>query len=94
MATLTVNLSPTLQNTLNHQGVYAWAVMFNGDTGAFENSYQLAGWNGTSQVVTSSTQISLAEPVNGGKLYLIIQSVDPGGTGIAPLTFGSGNTIA
>jgi len=92
MATLTVNLSSTLQTTLDHEGVYAWAVLFNGSTGAFEDAYQLAGWNGTSQVVTPSTPISLAEPVNGGKLYLIIQSVDPSG-GIDPLTFGAGNTI-
>ncbi|WP_422000097.1 hypothetical protein [Reyranella sp.] len=94
MATLTVNLSATLQGTLNQQNVYAWAVLFNGQTGAYEDSYQLAGWNGTSQVVAASTPITLDEPLNGGKLYLIIQSVDPGAaTPIAPLTFGSGNTI-
>lgn len=95
MATLTVNLSTALQATLNVQNVYAWLAYFNGDTGAYIDSFQLAGWNGTSQVVTASTPVTVAEPLNGGKFYLIVQSVDPGaGTPIAPLTFGSGNTIA
>jgi hypothetical protein len=95
MATLTVNLSAALQTTLNVQNVYAWLAYFNGDTGAYIDSYELAGWNGTSQVVTASTAVTEAEPLNGGKFYLIVQSVDPGAaTPIAPLTFGSGNTIA
>lgn len=94
MATLTVNLSSALQTTLNVHNVYAWLAYFNGDTGAYIDSYELAGWNGSSQVVTASTQVTVTEPLNGGKFYLIVQSVDPGAVApITPLTFGSSNTI-
>ena len=97
MATLTVNLSAELQGTLHGpgasgaEGLYAWVVNFDHATGNYQASYALAGWDGTpsSQVVNPTTTINVAEPLNAGKYYVIIQS-----TNGSPLTFGSGADIA
>lgn len=81
MTTLTVNLSSALQTTLNQTGVGVWAVYFNdGDVYSTELD---AG--------VGSTSIDLPGDLNGGKVYLLIQSVASGG--IAPLTFGSTGII-
>jgi hypothetical protein len=92
VTTLTVNLSTALQTTLDNSGttgIWAWAVYFN-DGNVY--STQLAGTVGSAQQVNATTPIDLPGTLNGGKVYLLIQSVAPGG--IAPLTFGAGNTIA
>lgn len=92
MTTLTVNLSTALQATLDNSGttgIWAWAVYFN-DGNVY--STQLAGTVGGNQQVNATTAIDLPGTLNGGKVYLLIQSVAAGG--IAPLTFGAGNTIA
>ena len=81
MTTLTVNLSSALQTTLNQTGVGVWAVYFNGG-----NVY-------STEVDASvgSTAIDLPGDLNGGKVYLLIQSVAAGG--IDPLTFGPSGLI-
>jgi hypothetical protein len=97
VATLTVSLSAKLQQTLfgpgadGAEGIYAWLVNFDHATGDYQASYQLAGWDGslTRQVVTPAINVDVAEPANGGKYYVVIQS-----TNGSPLTFGSGNDIA
>lgn len=81
MTTLTVNLSSTLQTTLDQPGVGVWAVYFNGGS---VYSTEIDASAGTAA-------IDLPGNLNGGKVYLLIQSVDSGG--IAPLTFGAGGII-
>jgi hypothetical protein len=44
---------------------------------------------------SASTQITLPNPYDGGKVYLLIQSIDSSNPDSPPvLTFGTGNVIA
>lgn len=81
MTTLTVNLSSALQTTLDQTGVGVWAVYFNGGN---VYSTEIDASAGT-------TAIDLPGDLNGGKVYLLIQSVASGG--IDPLTFGPSGII-
>ena len=86
---LTVNLSQTLQNTLNHEGVYAYAVVF--DTNGMVGSPTTIV-DGSTSTPTVSPTVSIALPpgLNGGKIYFIIQSVTAGD---ASGLFGTGGVI-
>lgn len=96
MSTLTVNLSAALQTTLGQPGVYAWAVPFyteaNAPSSTMATPVALVD-NGTIQD-SGTIEIDLGSSFPAGKVYFIIQSVDPGASEpIAPLTFGTGGTI-
>jgi hypothetical protein len=92
--TLNVNLSSTLQATLNQENVYVWAVVSAGGTIDTSNVYVIQNGASVSDPIPTLA-IDLPQPLNGGKIYFIIQSADPTGTTPIPvLTFGSGNTIA
>lgn len=81
MTTLTVNLSSALQTTLDQTGVGVWAVYFNGS-----NVYSTE-----IDASVGTVAIDLPGDLDGGKVYLLIQSVSSGG--IAPLTFGPSGVI-
>jgi len=91
---LTIALSETLQNTLSSTAngtIGVWAVYFT-DTGApVPTALPVQGGGSPS----ASTQITLPNPYDGGKIYLLIQSIDPSNPDSpAALTFGTGNVIA
>jgi hypothetical protein len=97
MTTLTVNLSTELQNTLGLSGVYAWAVPVDTPSNASSSEMQPAVELVNNGVVQNngSVQIDLGSSFPSGKVYFIIQSVDPNASDpIAPLTFGSGGIIS
>lgn len=89
---LTIALSQQLQSTLSsttNGQVGIWAVYFT-DTGAPVATALQVG-----STPTPTTQITLPNPYDGGKVYLIIQSIDPTNPNSPPaLTFGTGNVIA
>ena len=97
MTTLTVDLSSTLQTTLNQTGVWSWAVYFTvtgtgTDAVTTVNATQLAGQVSGSQEVEATTVLDLPGTLNGGKIYFIQQSI--GGTSpVDTLTFGSTGII-
>jgi len=74
MTTLNVELSTTLQATLGQPGVWAYAVFF--DSAGTANWTELV-LNGTIQN-SGTNAIDLPEPYSGGKVYLLVQSQDPG----------------
>lgn len=75
--TLTVKLSNDLVTTLNHQGVYAYAVTYdkNGQVGS---PVTIVDGKTATPTVNSTVTIDLPSIVNAGKVYFIIQSVAPG----------------
>jgi hypothetical protein len=91
---LTIALSETLQNTLSsttNGQVGVWAVYFDNSGGVFSQTITVQGGNNPA----SATQIILPNPYDGGKVYLIIQSIDPSNPDSPPaLTFGSGGVIS
>jgi hypothetical protein len=94
-STLTVNLSQTLQGTLGKAGTYAWAVLYDQANGNNAVSTTPLVINGAIQSSGAIT-VNLPPTVNGGKLYLIVQSVDPNQQdqgAIPPLTFGPSGII-
>lgn len=72
MTTLSVNLTPTLQTTLQQQGVWAYAVYFD-STGPVWNTLVE---NGALQTNAGTLDIALPTTFNGGKVYFLIQSQD------------------
>ena len=95
MATnLTVTLSETLQNTLSsttNGSVGIWAVYFtNGGKTPHAVKLEVEGGNHPKP----ATEIALPNPYDGGKIYLLIQSIDPGNhASPAALTFGATGVI-
>lgn len=88
---LTIALSQQLQTTLSsttNGQIGIWAVYFT-DTGAPVATALQVG-----STPTPSTQITLPNPYDGGKVYLLIQSIDPGNPNSpAELTFGTNGVI-
>lgn len=88
---ITIALSQQLQTTLSSTStgqIGIWAVYFT-DTGAPVVTSLLAG-----TTPTPSTQITLPNPYDGGKVYLLIQSYDTGNANSpAELTFGTNGVI-
>ncbi len=81
--TLDVTLSAQLQAELGHAGVYAYAVVFDaaGGNTAIEPVTTLVN-NGT-VVGGGSDEIALTDgagTMNGGKVYFVVQSIDPADT--------------
>ncbi|QTL03131.1 hypothetical protein J5J86_20610 [Aquabacter sp. L1I39] len=72
MTTLSVNLTPTLQTTLQQPGVWAYAVYFD-STGPVWNPLVE---NGQLQTTAGALDIALPTTFNGGKVYFLIQSQD------------------
>lgn len=86
--TLNVALSAKLQNTLGHQGAYAYAVLIDG--GKIASSKTLVDGSATHPVPVPTTAIDLPTTLNGGKVYFIVQSVEAGHpSGL----FGAGDAI-
>ncbi len=77
MTTLTIKLSDKLVDTLNHEGVYAYAVTYdtNGQVGS---AHTIVDGSTATPTVHSTLNIDLPWEVNSGKTYIIIQSVAPG----------------
>ncbi|NBN64291.1 DUF4114 domain-containing protein [Pannonibacter tanglangensis] len=76
MTTLTVGLTSTLQKTLGSAGAYAYAVYFDASGTAQWTPLVV---NGALQASTSPGRfaIDLPSPLDGGKVYFLIQSQDP-----------------
>ena len=97
MTTLTINVTNTLKDTLDVSGKWAWAVYFTVvGTGSSAvttvHATQLAGQVSGSQQVDQTTVLDLPGSLNGGKVYLIEQSIG-GATPVDTLTFGSTGII-
>jgi hypothetical protein len=83
MTDVKIELTPTLQGTLGHQGVFAYAVYFAdtdttpGYTGPPANWTVLVDGSVPNPTVPDSATITLPSEYVGGKIYLIIQSKGP-----------------
>lgn len=79
MTTLNVNLTDALKTELSQDGVYLQVLVFeNGSADPLSTTIYTGGSSSVYKTIPDSFEVSLGTTLTGGKVYFLIQSVDPG----------------